>query len=168
MNQTKIKGDCQSGRKVVTHNSKSDLPLGWQTGIDIHNDDWCCNIWDFICKYNIVRCRNRRFMLLYSSWNFKMGFQHMAGRLAAETKYELDIIFQSYKVIQLTFQIYVSMYRTFTFKDFRLSLLSMRLYYFYFGWKSSWRNQILSLLTRKMMFQNLRLDWDDSRLRLFP
>ena len=25
--QTKIKGGCQSGRKVVTHNSKSDLPL---------------------------------------------------------------------------------------------------------------------------------------------
>ena len=24
---TKIKGGCQSGRKVVTHNSKSDLPL---------------------------------------------------------------------------------------------------------------------------------------------
>ena len=28
VNQTKIKGGCQSGRKVVTHNSKSDLPLG--------------------------------------------------------------------------------------------------------------------------------------------
>ena len=27
MNQTKIKSDCPSGRKVVTHNSKSDLPL---------------------------------------------------------------------------------------------------------------------------------------------
>ena len=27
MNQTKIKGGCQSGRKVLTHNSKSDLPL---------------------------------------------------------------------------------------------------------------------------------------------
>ena len=26
-NQTKIKDGCQSGRKVVTHNSKSDLPL---------------------------------------------------------------------------------------------------------------------------------------------
>ena len=26
-NQTKIKGDCHSGRKVVTHNSKNDLPL---------------------------------------------------------------------------------------------------------------------------------------------
>ena len=25
--QTKIKGGCQSGRKVVPHNSKSDLPL---------------------------------------------------------------------------------------------------------------------------------------------
>ena len=27
INWTKIKGGCQSGRKVVTHNSKSDLPL---------------------------------------------------------------------------------------------------------------------------------------------
>ena len=27
INQTKIKGGCQSGRKVVMHNSKSDLPL---------------------------------------------------------------------------------------------------------------------------------------------
>ena len=27
INQTKIKGGCESGRKVVTHNSKSDLPL---------------------------------------------------------------------------------------------------------------------------------------------
>ena len=27
INQKKIKGGCQSGRKVVTHNSKSDLPL---------------------------------------------------------------------------------------------------------------------------------------------
>ena len=27
INKTKIKGSCQSGRKVVHHNSKSDLPL---------------------------------------------------------------------------------------------------------------------------------------------
>ena len=27
INQKKIKGGCQSGRKVVTHDSKSDLPL---------------------------------------------------------------------------------------------------------------------------------------------
>ena len=27
VNQTKIKGECQSGRKVVTHNSKSAMPL---------------------------------------------------------------------------------------------------------------------------------------------
>ena len=27
INWTKIKGSCQSGRKVVTHNSKNDLPL---------------------------------------------------------------------------------------------------------------------------------------------
>ena len=27
INRTKIKGGCKLGRKVVTHNSKSDLPL---------------------------------------------------------------------------------------------------------------------------------------------
>ena len=27
ISRTKIKGSCQSGRKVVTHNSDSDLPL---------------------------------------------------------------------------------------------------------------------------------------------
>ena len=27
INRTKIKGGCQSGSKVVTHNSKSDFPL---------------------------------------------------------------------------------------------------------------------------------------------
>ena len=27
VNRTKIKGGCQSGKKVVTHDSKSDLPL---------------------------------------------------------------------------------------------------------------------------------------------
>ena len=27
INRTKIKGDCKSGREVVTHNAKSDLPL---------------------------------------------------------------------------------------------------------------------------------------------
>ena len=36
INQTKIEGGSQSGRKVVTHNSKSDLPL---MGIRIRADD---------------------------------------------------------------------------------------------------------------------------------
>ena len=29
INRKKIKGACQSGKKVVTHNSKSDLPNVW-------------------------------------------------------------------------------------------------------------------------------------------
>ena len=29
INPTQIKGGCQSVRKVVTHNSKSDLPLAY-------------------------------------------------------------------------------------------------------------------------------------------
>ena len=33
VNQTKIKVGCQSGRKVVTHNSKSDLPPGSKLGM---------------------------------------------------------------------------------------------------------------------------------------
>ena len=32
INGTKIKGSCQSGRKVVTHDSKSDLPLVYACG----------------------------------------------------------------------------------------------------------------------------------------
>ena len=38
----KIKGGCQSGRKVVTHNSKSDLPLCYWVGIwfKIHHNNW--------------------------------------------------------------------------------------------------------------------------------
>ena len=30
IDRTKIKGSCQSGRKVVTHDFKSDLPLAGQ------------------------------------------------------------------------------------------------------------------------------------------
>ena len=39
MNKTKIKGGCQSGRKVVTHNSKSDLPLAPGKGF-AKKDSW--------------------------------------------------------------------------------------------------------------------------------
>ena len=39
MNRTKIKDGCQSGKKAVTHNSKSDLPwLGCFARVAIHND----------------------------------------------------------------------------------------------------------------------------------
>ena len=31
INRSKIKGGCQSGRKLVTHDSKSDLPLQIKT-----------------------------------------------------------------------------------------------------------------------------------------
>ena len=43
INRTKSKGACQSERKVVTHNSKSDLPLimykntGWP--VKVESDD---------------------------------------------------------------------------------------------------------------------------------
>ena len=36
INWTKIKGGCQSGRKVVTHNSKSDLPLEYYLNQTVH------------------------------------------------------------------------------------------------------------------------------------
>ena len=34
--KTKIKGGCESGRKVVPHNSKSDLPLSIYVQHDSH------------------------------------------------------------------------------------------------------------------------------------
>ena len=42
INRTKIKGSCQSGRKVVTHDSKSDLALSLQKLIStiVCNIDW--------------------------------------------------------------------------------------------------------------------------------
>ena len=36
INWTKIKSGCQLGRKVVTHNSKSDLPLAVPDQFRIH------------------------------------------------------------------------------------------------------------------------------------
>ena len=36
INRTKIKGGFQSGRKVVTHNSKSDLPLVFGKPVSMH------------------------------------------------------------------------------------------------------------------------------------
>ena len=37
VNQTKIKGGCQSGRKVVPHDFRSDLPLAkMSTGCKYH------------------------------------------------------------------------------------------------------------------------------------
>ena len=38
MNQKKIKGGCQSGRKVVPHDSKSDLPLSLNGFYDFDSD----------------------------------------------------------------------------------------------------------------------------------
>ena len=35
INQKKIKGDCQSGRKVVTHDSMSDLPLAEKASLEM-------------------------------------------------------------------------------------------------------------------------------------
>ena len=46
INRTKFKGDCQSGRKVVTHNSKSDLPLYAVNKMSLKmvgNSLYCCN-----------------------------------------------------------------------------------------------------------------------------
>ena len=45
INWTKIKGSCQSGRKVVTHDSKSDLPLVFYV-----SDVWfCLNKMSLVC-----------------------------------------------------------------------------------------------------------------------
>ena len=46
MNRTKIKAGCESGRKVVSHNSKSDLPLYVVHNMSLKmvgNSLYCCN-----------------------------------------------------------------------------------------------------------------------------
>ena len=40
-NQTKIKGGCRSGGKVVSHNSKSDLPLVRAVAYNVAKDESC-------------------------------------------------------------------------------------------------------------------------------
>ena len=44
-NRTNIKGSCQSGRKVVTHNSKSDLPLEYSAPMNVF----------WVCKHVVVQ-----------------------------------------------------------------------------------------------------------------
>ena len=39
INRTKIKGSCQSGRKVVTHDSKSDFPPDFTLKYDFRQCD---------------------------------------------------------------------------------------------------------------------------------
>ena len=48
INRTKIKGGCQSGTKVETHNSKSDLPLV------IYDNIICIN--KYVNDQNISEC----------------------------------------------------------------------------------------------------------------
>ena len=54
INRTKIKGGCQSGRKMVTHNSKSDLPLHIRYFDETPNLDlvFCMkkNSWDYLVE----------------------------------------------------------------------------------------------------------------------
>ena len=48
INQTKIKGGCQLGRKIVTHNSMSDLPLKRKKNIlHIYNHLGCAKCFQF-------------------------------------------------------------------------------------------------------------------------
>ena len=63
INQTKIKGSCQSGRKVVAHDSKSDLPLGCtyfhaKTMVPFLNQAICSQV--FPC-YKIMKWFSSRF-----------------------------------------------------------------------------------------------------------
>ena len=63
INQAKIKGGCQSGRKVVTNNSKSDLPrepklfLGLNSRSDLHLKD-AIDIHNII---NVIKLIDRKF-----------------------------------------------------------------------------------------------------------
>ena len=51
INPTKIKGGCLSGRKVVTHNSKSDLPLATENVIFIYFKSDVIQIIRFLYAY---------------------------------------------------------------------------------------------------------------------
>ena len=52
VNQTKIKGGCQSERKVVTHDSMSDLPLErWKSSTKAVNN----KIQTFLRRRDVVR-----------------------------------------------------------------------------------------------------------------
>ena len=52
INQTKIKGGCQLGRTVVTHNFKSDLPLAKTI---IHKDKPFCNIQETLMSDYLIK-----------------------------------------------------------------------------------------------------------------
>ena len=57
INRTKIKGGCQSGRKVVPHNSKNDLPLKGKDQINrIKNLLWLIIfLWgNFLCVLEVA------------------------------------------------------------------------------------------------------------------
>ena len=72
INQTKIKGSCQSGRKVVTNDSKSDLPL--EKNIQKENPDFFLDIFRWIY--------NRQRMGTYCIW-----FHKLIGSSTATYKY---------------------------------------------------------------------------------
>ena len=58
INRTKIKGGCQSGRKVVTHNYKSDLPLVHINLIFIQMWSVSKNTYAFVCVGGVYEfCR---------------------------------------------------------------------------------------------------------------
>ena len=64
INLTKIKGSCQLGRKVVTHNSKSDLPLEnnykYSNATQIPKSISCKNNFYFRCYSDLAdrkKCR---------------------------------------------------------------------------------------------------------------
>ena len=77
INWTKIKGGCQSGRKVVTHNSKSDLPLVFS--FDFSNSELVLLV-KFMKIIEVQDMNSSDFSILYIFFfSWKVG-----GELAAE------------------------------------------------------------------------------------
>ena len=73
INQAKIKGSCQSGRKVVTHNSKSDLPLfPKHFAANVAKNYFCCIVWSWSGvpwpQYPKPQTFNPPWALLYSNF----------------------------------------------------------------------------------------------------
>jgi len=70
INRTKIKGGCQAGRKVVTHNSKSDLPLVSCTFLMV---GWIFRPKNVMLLTMFTHCMRLKFFLLFYEIFTKKG-----------------------------------------------------------------------------------------------
>ena len=111
--RTKIKGSCQSGSKVVTHNSKSDLPLASsKTSTQLtEQTDIFCSSWRGMCvpiykNLQLPRTTKRWQKELHYGRNFKqkdlclsqsiLSITTLIGNIKAESFHEVASCFFIY------------------------------------------------------------------------